>query len=242
MNFNKNYYGILGVQNTSSLSEIKKAYYKLSFTHHPDKGGDPHIFAEITEAYDVLLDDTKSEYDTRSRFGKNYDEVKELLNYEYENPKVAYDNEKLEKDWNQNDLNIIIEIDETFDGDLEYERWVVCKDCKGSGRDTKSKIEIKDEFGNILKLFDGADGCDFCEGSGKDPFGNECGFCTGKGKVGWSECKQCSGERRILGNQKITGIKIKEGDSHHKIDSMGHFDKFQMGMVGHLWLKFKSKN
>jgi len=50
MNFNKNYYGILGVQNTSSLSEIKKAYYKLSFTHHPDKGGDPHIFAEITEA------------------------------------------------------------------------------------------------------------------------------------------------------------------------------------------------
>lgn len=236
MNFNKNYYGILGVSNTSSLNDIKKSYYKLSFTHHPDKGGDSEVFAEITEAYDVLMDEMKSEYDKRSRFGNSYDESKELLSNEYENINVGYDKDKIERDWTQNDLNILIKIDDDFDGSIEYERWVVCKDCKGNGRDTKSKIEIKDEYGNVLKLFDGADGCDFCEGTGKDPYGNKCSICNGEGQVGWSPCKNCNGERRIFGKQKLTGIKFPKSEKSHKIESMGHFDKFQMGMVGSLWL------
>ena len=50
MNLTKNYYGILAVSNTSDEKTIKKAYYKLSFTHHPDKGGDPITFGEMTEA------------------------------------------------------------------------------------------------------------------------------------------------------------------------------------------------
>jgi len=236
MNFNKNYYGILGVLNTSNESEIKKAYYKLSFSHHPDKGGDPIIFSEITEAYNILMDETREEYDLRSRFGRNYDESKEFLDYEFKNAKIAFDNEKLERDWNQNELNIVVKIDESFEGKVEYERWVVCKDCKGYGRDTKSKIEIKDEFGNILKLFDGEDGCDFCEGTGKDSFGNNCSMCQGKGKIGWAPCNTCKGEKRILGKQKLDGIKFPKGEKTHKVESMGHFDKFQMGMVGHLWL------
>jgi len=137
MNFNKNYYGILGISNTSTNTEIKKAYYKLSFTHHPDKGGDPTLFADITEAYDSLSDEFRDEYDTRSKFGRLYNESKELLSHDFENLKVAYDNEKFEKDWNQNDLNIVIKVDDNFDDSIEYERWVICKDCKGSGRDTK---------------------------------------------------------------------------------------------------------
>ena len=56
MDFNKNYYNILGVNHESTEKEIKKSYYKLSFTHHPDKGGDESIFSEITEAYDILMD------------------------------------------------------------------------------------------------------------------------------------------------------------------------------------------
>ena len=41
MDLNKNYYQILGVTIDSEPNQIKKAYYKLSFMHHPDKGGDP---------------------------------------------------------------------------------------------------------------------------------------------------------------------------------------------------------
>ena len=53
MNFSKNYYSILGVNHESTEKEIKKSYYKLSFTHHPDKGGDESIFSEMTESYDI---------------------------------------------------------------------------------------------------------------------------------------------------------------------------------------------
>ena len=33
------YYEILGVNTTSNSDEIKKAYRKLSFKNHPDRGG-----------------------------------------------------------------------------------------------------------------------------------------------------------------------------------------------------------
>ena len=56
MDFNKNYYLVLGVDKLSSDKDVKKSYYKLSFTHHPDKGGDDLIFGEITEAYNILMD------------------------------------------------------------------------------------------------------------------------------------------------------------------------------------------
>ena len=80
MNFSKNYYSILGVNHESTEKEIKKSYYKLSFTHHPDKGGDESIFSEMTEAYDILMDlSLREEYDKKSKFGKNYNELEELF-------------------------------------------------------------------------------------------------------------------------------------------------------------------
>ena len=37
MNLGKNYYALLGVKNDAEEKQIKKAYYKLSFKHHPDR-------------------------------------------------------------------------------------------------------------------------------------------------------------------------------------------------------------
>ena len=47
----KDFYGILGVKKDATKKELKKAYYKLSQKHHPDKGGDPVIFMKIAKAY-----------------------------------------------------------------------------------------------------------------------------------------------------------------------------------------------
>ena len=225
MNLNKNYYSLLGVANTSTEKEIKKAYYKLSFTNHPDKGGDAVIFGEMTEAYDILCGDDK-----KSKFGNCYNEYYELFetNFDYSHDDTKDKYEKFKK----NEVyNIHIKVDNTFDGTLEYERWVRCKPCDGTGKDLSSKILIKDNDGNILKIFDSEDGCDLCEGTGKYR-DQDCPFCFGKGKVGLTPCNTCKGEKRILGKQKLTKIKLTGEET--KIDAMGHCSKTEPGKVGYL--------
>ena len=130
--------------------------------------------------------------------------------------------------------NIILTVGSDFNGTVEYERLVKCKSCDGTGKDTKSKIVIKDLSGNILKSFDSEDGCDFCEGTGKFE-GFDCQFCFGKGKVGLNPCQTCRGEKRIWGKQKITKIKLVGKET--KLESMGHHSKNEAGKVGYLLIK-----
>lgn len=61
----KDYYAALGVPKDATAADIKKAYRKLAAAHHPDRNpGGEERFKEISEAYDVLSDDTKRrEYD-----------------------------------------------------------------------------------------------------------------------------------------------------------------------------------
>lgn len=64
------YYNILGVSETASPDEIKKAYRKLANQHHPDKGGDQAKFKDISVAYDTLGNaQKKAEYDQQRQFG-----------------------------------------------------------------------------------------------------------------------------------------------------------------------------
>ncbi|CAH1115618.1 unnamed protein product [Psylliodes chrysocephalus] len=66
------YYRVLEVQKTATGADIKKAYRKLALKWHPDKNPDnmeeaTKKFKEISEAYEVLSDDSKRKiYDTRS--------------------------------------------------------------------------------------------------------------------------------------------------------------------------------
>ena len=50
------YYKVLGVKESSTDDEIKKAFRKLSMKHHPDRGGDAEQFKKINEAYQTLGD------------------------------------------------------------------------------------------------------------------------------------------------------------------------------------------
>src|SRR4051794_32765633 len=72
--FEKDYYKILGVSETSTPKEIKAAYRKLSRQFHPDSNaGDPDAeerFKEISAAYDVVGNEAKrKEYDEARRLG-----------------------------------------------------------------------------------------------------------------------------------------------------------------------------
>lgn len=242
MNFNKNYYNILGVNHESTEKEIKKSYYKLSFDYHPDrnKDVDPDRFNSITEAYDILMSsELKLEYDKKSKYGKEYNELEELfkVNIEFD---YNRENNKYEEFKKNAVLNIIEYVDDSFNGTIEYNRWVICKKCNGSGKDTKSKFVIKDDKGNIKGVFDSDDGCDFCEGTGKDHWGNKCSFCFGQGKIGSKDCDTCKGEKRILGKQKLTKIKLDKDKDETIVSHMGHFSKYEPGKVGNLILLKKS--
>ncbi|MFH1868451.1 MAG: DnaJ domain-containing protein [Candidatus Omnitrophota bacterium] len=72
---NKDYYKILEVAENASLDDIKKAYRRLSFKHHPDKNPQnqkeaEERFKQVSEAYYVIGDEKRrAEYDA---FRKGY--------------------------------------------------------------------------------------------------------------------------------------------------------------------------
>ncbi len=66
----KNYYDILGIPETATPEEAKKAFKKLAVKHHPDRWWDKAKFQEINEAFQVLWDEKKkTQYDTYRKGG-----------------------------------------------------------------------------------------------------------------------------------------------------------------------------
>lgn len=63
------FYELLGVDKKATHAEIKKAFRVKALKEHPDKGGDPEKFKEITVAYEVLTDPEKR--DLYDKYGED---------------------------------------------------------------------------------------------------------------------------------------------------------------------------
>ena len=66
----KDYYKILGLGETATNEQIKKAFKDIAKKEHPDRGGNKDRFQEASEAHDVLKDSQRRhDYDTQRKFG-----------------------------------------------------------------------------------------------------------------------------------------------------------------------------
>lgn len=72
---NKNYYKILGISNTATSSEIKKAYFAKAKMYHPDVCKDKDAekkFKDVSVAYETLKDENlRRDYDDNIKHGSS---------------------------------------------------------------------------------------------------------------------------------------------------------------------------
>lgn len=226
----RDYYEVLGVERGATKEEIKRAYRKLSKKYHPDINKEPGTdekFKEITEAYEVLSDDTKrAQYDQFGHAGANgqgfggfdgfdfggdgfggFGGFEDILNTFFggssrrRNPNAPRQGADL-----QYTMTISFE-DAAFGKETEIEipREEECDRCKGTGAKPGTKPET----------------CPHCQGSGQisieqnTAFGRivnrrVCYHCQGTGTIIKEKCTTCSGTGRVKKRKKIQ-IKIPAG-------------------------------
>ena len=124
---------------------LKKAFLKLAFTHHPDKGGDPENFKKLDQAYKFLLK-RLSEKDSKKLHhelkGENQAFFKDQMNNTRQNINLS-------KNFDSNRFNQIYEenrIKNVYDDG--YGEWIE------ENKFTSDKIEKKNiEKNNFHKVF-----------------------------------------------------------------------------------------
>ena len=232
VNFQANYYKILGLGFDFTKDEIKKNYRVLSKMNHPDKnGGDDKIFKLINEANKILNDEeNRLVYDKKSKYGKFYDETIELLDYDFSNESDSYNILKAQKEKFKKNMMLHIMLDiEEFHSPIRYKRNVVCVRCDGSGTSNEGNEKL-------AKLFGGEEmKCDICEGTGNYN-GGDCPGCKGNGYInmGFSKCSDCKGNGTVS-KQKEVHIKREDFiDGKMKLDYLGNQSKD--GAMGNLYI------
>ena len=85
------YCSLFGLKKNFEISDLKKVFKDFAIKHHPDKGGNEHMFNYISKAYKYLLNNCKTE--------KSYSELKQnFKDYKQNDNHKIYDNEQISKD------------------------------------------------------------------------------------------------------------------------------------------------
>ncbi|KAF2935212.1 hypothetical protein DAI22_04g216000 [Oryza sativa Japonica Group] len=148
---NTKYYEVLGVPKTASKDELKKAYRKAAIKNHPDKGGDPEKFKELSQAYEVLTDPEKR--DIYDQYGE--DALKDGMGggSDFHNPFDIFEqffgggafggsSSRVRRQRRGEDVahTLKVSLEDVYNGSmkkLSLSRNILCPKCKGKG--TKSE-------------------------------------------------------------------------------------------------------
>ena len=220
------YYSVLGVANSASDDDIKKAYRKLAMQWHPDRNNGSREaeekFKEITEAYDVLRDPNKrAAYDRYGEAGLrggaggagfHHVDLSEALGIFMRDFGAfsglgdlfgAGGGRRQGGSRAGSDVKLTVELtlQEVATGvqkTFSAKLLDPCERCEGSGAEQGTKAQR----------------CSTCGGSGevrraqRSFFGQfvsvaPCPTCAGEGTVIAAPCKKCKGEGRTRGDHSI---------------------------------------
>lgn len=229
---NSKFYEALNLKKNCTTEEVKKAYKKLAMVHHPDKGGDPEKFKEISRAYEVLADEEKR---------KMYDEYGEegLENGEApSDPTDIFDfilNTGRQKKKRGEDIvsEVKVTLEQLYSGatkKLAISKDVICAQCDGHGGPKDAKVECKHCNGRGMKTYMKY------HSSVLHQTEVQCNVCKGKGKYmnEKDRCQTCKGGC-VIKTRKILEVYIPKGaPNKHKIVFNGEADEEPNVITGNL--------
>lgn len=221
------YYNLLGVPKDASEADIRKAYRKLALKNHPDKGGDPEKFKEITMAYEVLSDPEKRKlYD---QFGK--EGLEEGGAGSGASPEdifsMFFGGGRQSGPRKGEDLvhPLKASLEDLYNGKttrLAINRDKMCPSCDGRGGREGAERS-----------------CDECQGRGVriqlrqigpgmvQQLQSTCAACKGSGRILREEdkCSECKG-RKVIKERKVLEVHLEKGMKHNqKIKFTGEADE-----------------
>jgi molecular chaperone DnaJ len=209
------HYSILGVEETATQDEIKKAYRKLAKENHPDKGGDEELFKKISVAYDTVGDEEKRrQYDMERknpfagmRGGGFGNSMSDLFN-------SVFGQQRQQQRVHTTNINVNVGVLESYlspKKEITYKRKTSCDTCSGTGGDKKVCTQCNG-MGQVMQQM----------GSGMfiQMIAMACPVCSGSGSINPNPCFVCNGSG---GKDEMKSIEIK---IPHGIDD-GQFFRLQ---------------
>ncbi|WP_075431767.1 molecular chaperone DnaJ [Buchnera aphidicola] len=227
----KDYYQTLGLNNTATAYEIKRAYKKLAMKYHPDrnqgKKDTEKKFKEVKEAYEILSNTKKrSAYDQyghaafeqnntnngfNGTFTSSTSDFNDIFGDVFGDIFGGHNQRKNQEKGSDLQYNLTLTLEEAVHGitkDILIPRLEKCSSCYGTGSHNKNT----------------KNSCHSCNGQGqiqmqKGFFSVQqtCPTCHGTGTIIQNPCKICRGQGRIK-KSKTLSIKIPAGiDNNDRI-------------------------
>ncbi|XP_057442492.1 chaperone protein dnaJ 1, mitochondrial isoform X2 [Lotus japonicus] len=243
----RDYYRTLGVSESASQDEIKKAFHSLAKKYHPDANkNNPSAkrkFQDIREAYETLRDSKKrAEYDMmRSRGSENIEygdadteRFKNAFRSHFSDSFHNVFSEIFEEATTQFSSNIEVELSLTFSEaatgctkHVSFDAFVPCDYCNGQGYPLNATPKV----------------CPTCRGLGRvtiPPFTSTCITCKGSGRIIKDLCKWCGGSGAVEGMKEVKvtiPAGVDSGDTIHVPE--GGNAAGSGGRPGSLYIKIK---